>query len=110
SSPVPFLIARSMLSLGMFTALASSIALRSRGLPLGSPPPALAATVISRITLVQVPARRASATAFLCLIDFHLLCPAICFLLLTRDSSYPARLAATHRRLPISQSQATVTR
>src|SRR5919106_3423467 len=81
SSPVPFLMARSMLSLGMLTAFAASIAVRSRGLPPGSPPPLLAATVISRMTLVQEEARRASVTAFLRLICFHLLWPAMAELL-----------------------------
>src|SRR5918995_3788442 len=81
SSPVPFLMARSMFSPGMFTALAASIAVRSRGLPPGSPPPLLAATVISRMTLVQEEARRASVTAFLRLICFHLLWPAMAELL-----------------------------
>src|SRR5919108_1778391 len=81
SSPVPFLMARSILSLGMLTAFAASIAVRSRGLPPGSPPPLLAATVISRMTLVQEEARRASVTAFLRLICFHLLWPAMAELL-----------------------------
>src|SRR5215217_5268653 len=66
-----------MLSQGMLTALAASIAVRRRGLPPGSPPPLLAATVISRMTLVQDEARRASVTAFLRLICFHLLWPAM---------------------------------
>src|SRR5690348_10650670 len=70
-----------MLSQGMLTALAASIAVRSRGLPPGSPPPLLAATVISRMTLVQDEARRASVTAFLRLICFHLLWPAMAELL-----------------------------
>src|SRR5687768_6113689 len=70
-----------MLSFGMFTAFAASIAVRRRGLPPGSPPPALAATVISRMTLVQEEARRASVTAFLRLICFHLLWPAMAQLL-----------------------------
>src|SRR5687768_13429129 len=70
-------MARSMFSLGMLTDLAVSMARRSRGFPAGSPPPSLAATVISRIFLVQVAARRLSVSAFLCLICFHLLCPAI---------------------------------
>ena len=61
----------------MLTARAASIARRSRGFPPGSPPPARAATVISRITLVQVEARRESVTAFLRLICFHLLWPAM---------------------------------
>ena len=71
------MMARSMLSFGMLTARAASIAVRSRGLPVGSPPPALAATVISRMHLAQTPDRLESAAAFLCLICFHLLCPAI---------------------------------
>src|SRR6476660_8096431 len=74
-------MARSILSPGMFTALAASIAVRSRGLPPGSPPPLLAATVISRMTLVHDDARRASVTAFLRLICFHLLWPAMAELL-----------------------------
>src|SRR5205823_12111819 len=65
----------------MFTALAASIAVRSLGLPPGSPPPLLAATVISRMTLVQEDARRASVTAFFRLICFHLLWPAMAELL-----------------------------
>src|SRR5256712_6776230 len=77
SSPVPFLTARSMLSSGMFSALAASIAVRSRALPSGSPPPCLAAMVISRISRVNSAPRRASATAFFRLICFHLLWPAI---------------------------------
>src|SRR6267378_305803 len=47
SSPVPFWIARLMFSAGMLTSLAVSIAALSRMLPLGSPPPFLAATVIA---------------------------------------------------------------
>src|SRR5690349_11503755 len=43
SSPVPFLIARSMFSLGSDLALPASIATRSRAFPAGSPPPILAA-------------------------------------------------------------------
>src|ERR687895_1075750 len=74
-------MARSILSLGMLTAFAASIAVRSRGLPFGSPPPLLAATVISRMTLVHDEARRASVTAFLRLICFHLLWPAMAELL-----------------------------
>src|SRR5881628_3374156 len=77
SSPVPFLTARSMLSSGMFSALAASIAVRSRALPPGSPPPCLAAIVISRISLVNAAPRLASATAFFRLICFHLLWPAM---------------------------------
>src|SRR5581483_12419626 len=83
-------MARSMFSLGMLTARAESIASRRRGFPAGSPPPALAATVISRMILVQAEARRASVTAFLRLICFHLLWPAMGELLAA------ARVAAKH--------------
>src|SRR5262249_6538041 len=50
---------------------------RSRALPAGFPPPALAAMVISLMILVQAAPRRASVTAFLRLICFHLLWPAM---------------------------------
>src|SRR5207247_683330 len=66
-----------MLSSGMFSAFAASIAVRSRALPAGSPPPCFAAMVISRISLVKRAPRRASVTAFLRLICFHLLWPAM---------------------------------
>src|SRR3954452_21900330 len=74
-------MARSIFSPGMLTAFAASMAVRSRGLPPGSPPPLRAATVISRITLVQEEARLASVMAFLRLICFHLLWPAMAELL-----------------------------
>src|SRR6184192_3026836 len=57
-----------MLSSGMFSALAASMAVRSRALPPGSPPPCLAAMVISRISLVKSAPRRWSVTAFFRLI------------------------------------------
>ncbi len=60
----------------MLAALAVSTASRRRGLKSGLPPPSRAATVISRISLVQWAPRRASVTAFLRLIWDHLLCPA----------------------------------
>src|SRR3954467_15665452 len=90
-------MARSMLSQGMLTALAASIAVRSRGLPPGSPPPLRAATVISRMTLVQEEARRASVTAFFRLICFHLLWPAIAELL-TADKVGTLRWAGYRTR------------
>ena len=68
-------MARSMFSLGMLPARPSSIALRSRALLPGSPPPALAATVISRISLVHAEARRLSVSAFFRLMVLHLLWP-----------------------------------
>ena len=67
SSPVPFLIARSIVSLGMLESRALSIALRRRGLPLGSPPPR-AATVTSLMSFVQPLDFLASEAAFWCLI------------------------------------------
>src|SRR5688572_13528977 len=57
-------MARSITSLDMFAARPLSIAWRRRGLPAGSPPPARAATLISRITLVKIFPRCASV-AFL---------------------------------------------
>src|SRR5580704_14700089 len=70
-------MARSILSLGMFSALPSAMAERSRGFDVGSPPPTRAAMVISRITLVNARPRLASVAAFFCLIVAHLECPDI---------------------------------
>src|ERR1700733_8786231 len=64
-----------MLSFGMFSFLAARMAVRSRGLESGSPPPTRAAMVISRISLVKMRPRLASVAAFLCLIVAHLECP-----------------------------------
>src|SRR5579863_1927894 len=61
-----------ILSPGMFSALAARMAVRRRGLPSGSPPPALAAMVISLIRRVNVLPRLASSAPFLCLIVAHL--------------------------------------
>src|ERR1700758_4318400 len=47
----------------------------SAELPSGSPPPSRAATEIARASLVKCWPRRASTTAFLCLIEAHLECP-----------------------------------
>src|SRR5213080_603846 len=77
-----------MLSSGMFSALAASMAVRSRALPAGSPPPCLAAIVISRISLVNRAPRRASVTAFFRLICFHLLWPAMRYLSLPQPKSF----------------------
>ena len=62
-APEPRAIARSMLSLGIDAARAASMPVRSRGFPSGSPPPDLAATVISRMSLVNSAPRFASAAA-----------------------------------------------
>lgn len=58
--PVPFLMAFSILSLGMLTALPLSTAMRRRGLNAGSPPPILAATVISLAILENAAPRFSS--------------------------------------------------
>src|SRR3954447_19380321 len=75
-SPVPHLTAFIIVSLGMFNALASSIALRRRALPDGSPPPR-AATVNSLMSRENALPRLASIAPFLCLIECHLECPDI---------------------------------
>src|SRR2546421_5832159 len=61
----------------MFAPLASEMALRSRALPSGSPPPVRAATEISLISLVKSLPRLASRAPFLCLIVCHFECPDI---------------------------------
>src|SRR3712207_1423405 len=66
-----------MLSLGIEASLAFWTASARAGLPSGSPPPSLAATVIARASLVNSLPRRASTIAFLCLIPAHLECPAM---------------------------------
>jgi hypothetical protein len=60
---VPFFTARSMFSLGIEFCRAVSMARRSRGLCSGSPPPAFAATVISRMSFVKRAPRFASVAA-----------------------------------------------
>src|SRR5437899_4581261 len=70
-------MARSMLSLGMLWARAAWIALRRRGLPLGSPPPVFAAMVISFDNLLKILPRFASIAPLNRLTFDHLLCPAI---------------------------------
>ena len=77
SSPVPFLIARSILSLGILAARALIITVRRRGFELGSPPPIRAAIEISLMNLVKILPRFASARPFACFMVAHLLCPDI---------------------------------
>src|SRR5213080_2196210 len=74
-SPVPRLIARSILSFGMLCARAAWIALRRRGFALGSPPPVLAAIVISFDNLLKTLPRFASIAPLNRLTFDHLLCP-----------------------------------
>src|SRR6266550_9157590 len=76
-SPVPRLIARSILSLGMLWARAARIALRRRGLALGSPPAVFAARLISLDNLLKILPRFASIAPLNRLTFDHLLCPAI---------------------------------
>src|SRR3984885_10551345 len=75
SVPAPRWMARSMLSLGMFSPLAVRIAVRRRGFVTGSAPPVRVAIVNSRMSLVKILPRRASVAAFLCLIVAHFECP-----------------------------------
>src|ERR1043165_3672704 len=65
-------IARLMLSAGMFSAFAATMAPRRRGLESGSPPPFLAAMLISLMRRVKILPRLASSAPFLCLIVAHL--------------------------------------
>ena len=74
-SPVPFAIARSMLSFGIEYERAFSIAFCSARLVAGSAPPSFAATMIARESFEKSLPRFASAAPFLCLIVDHLLCP-----------------------------------
>src|SRR5215831_11694692 len=64
-------MARLMLSAGMFSPLAARIAVRRRGLLSGSPPPFLAAMLISLMRRVKILPRLASSAPFLCLIVAH---------------------------------------
>src|SRR5688572_1992332 len=70
-------MARSMLSLGMFAALARWTASRSLKFIVVSPPPCLAARMISRESFVKTAPRLASAAPFWRLIVDHLECPDI---------------------------------
>src|SRR5690349_4018349 len=77
--PVPRLIARSILSLGILACRLLSRAKRNRGFIAGSPPPILAAIEISLLSLAKILARLASIAPLKCLTFAHLLCPAIRF-------------------------------
>src|ERR1700749_1347464 len=70
-------MARLMLSAGMFSPLAARIAARRRGLLSGSPPPFLAAMLISLMRRVNILPRFASSAPFLCLIVAHFEWPDI---------------------------------
>src|SRR5688500_2836936 len=64
-----------MLSLGTELFFAFWMASKSVGLPSGSPPPVRAATSMFLMSLANILPRRASMTAFLCLVVAHLECP-----------------------------------
>src|ERR1700721_1831971 len=64
----------------MFSALAAAMAPRRRGLPSGSPPPVLAAMVISLMRRVKILPRLASSAPFLCLIVAHFEWPELDYL------------------------------
>src|SRR5207237_8615462 len=68
-------MARSMLSFGMLCARAERIALRRRAFASGSPPPVLAAMVISRESLLKSAPRFVSSAPLKRLTLDHLLCP-----------------------------------
>src|SRR5882672_8975643 len=65
-------MARSIVSFGMLAPFAAATAVRRRGLELRSLPPIRAAMLKSLISLVNAFPRRASFSAFLCLIVLHL--------------------------------------
>src|SRR6267378_3524578 len=75
--PVARSMARWMLSRGMFTARARSIARRSRKFASGSPPPSFAASMISFVIFVKTTPRLTSAAPFWRLIWLHFECPDI---------------------------------
>src|SRR5918997_2195708 len=76
----PFLMARSMLSLGMLSARALATARRRRGFMFGSGRPVLAATVMSRLSLENSLERAASWRPFLCMMFLNLEWPAMVLL------------------------------
>src|SRR5690554_2296686 len=72
-------MARLMFSFGILTAFAFWMANRNWKLASGSPPPALVATIISLVTLVNAFAFWASVFSFFRLMLDHFECPAIAF-------------------------------
>src|SRR4051795_5156777 len=85
SAPDPRFTARSMLSFGTEDFLAFWIASYSVGLPPGSPPPVRAATSMFLMSLANILPRRASTTAFLCLVVAHFEWPDMSLPSLRRD-------------------------
>src|SRR5712691_8449098 len=99
-------MARLMLSAGMLAARADSVAAFRRRLPLGSPPPFLAATVISRRIFENSFPRWTSVLPFFRLIGDHRECPDMpisyalrdSFRVLTRSSRLALRSRARAQR------------
>src|SRR5436309_15942625 len=95
-----------MFSWGMFASLAISVAALRRMFALGSPPPFLAATVISRRIFEKSLPRWTSALPFLRLICDHRECPDIALTSFVREcgleplDALQAPLAAGGRRAP----------
>src|SRR5689334_2487415 len=88
-----------MLSLGTEDFLAFWIASYSVGLPAGSPPPVRAATSMFLISLANILPRRASMTAFLCLVVAHLEWPLMMSSLVHRSGqSYRGRVGSQRGR------------
>src|SRR3954469_6170257 len=82
-----------MFSFGTDCDFALAMASARVGFPVGSPPPVLAATSIDLISLANSLPRRASMTAFLCLVVAHLLWPLMFHLVRRRrPSRYGGRL------------------
>ena len=75
--PIAFLMARSILSLGMLSALAAAIARRRRGFLSGSGKPDLAAMVISRASLAKILAFLASWAPLRYIMFLNWECPDI---------------------------------
>src|SRR6266853_757256 len=102
-------MARLMLSAGMLAARADSVAAFRRRLPLGSPPPFLAATVISRRILENSLPRWTSVLPFFRLICDHRECPDMCLPSFVRDrglqSRHPHEPAAPSRLRLLPSSQ-----
>src|SRR5215470_14747279 len=101
-------MARLILSAGMLAARADSMAAFKRRLPLGSPPPLRAATVISRRILEKSLPRCTSVFPFFLLICDHRECPDMAYLPSSvtivfgpprpADGSLRAAPASAHRR------------
>src|ERR1043165_1727814 len=84
----------------MLASRALSTARRRRGVLLGSPPPSLAATVISLMRRVKTLPFFASAAALRCLMFAHLLWPAIAIILRYGPASPDRQVRQDDARAP----------